>query len=490
MIGCLLFAVVAVGLVVSYGLRHDRLPGGSSMLVRWQYWRAAAQMYFDYPLAGVGPGNFAHFYTHYKPAGALEAVADPHNFALSILTQYGPLGLAGFVAMIGLPLWLAGSFNAPSQDSKKPRKEPSLKVLSTRLVIVISAVLLFVRGVLMPFGRADSIEVLLYVVFKMYVTPAAVFVIAFVFLTMPMRRSTTAKSGSSDAGPIAAVLFCGILGMLVHNLIDFAIFEPGVLTVLWVLFACLIATCRREDARNCLSLRPGPIAKVAVVAAACLAAGAYLSFVLVPAAACTSKVRGARRATSLGRFEQAHQLLKEAAHWDRLSSAPLSADAGLYYRQYKDGMAGAEDLLRQARVRLLAAMKRSSVTAHGFEDRRNSPAFKDFEKLTEVCLGLAETSASKRDDWLRQAFEACSRAIERYPGCARLQISLAQIAEQLGEGEAALVHYSRAVEIEDAYREQFEQIYPKAGRVVSRLGEEKYQLAKRRIESLSKRPGQ
>jgi hypothetical protein len=44
---------------VLYGLKHGRLPGGNSMLVRWQYWAASAHMYADHPWTGVGPGNFS-----------------------------------------------------------------------------------------------------------------------------------------------------------------------------------------------------------------------------------------------------------------------------------------------------------------------------------------------------------------------------------------------------------------------------------------------
>ena len=75
------------------------------MLVRWQYWQASAKMYADHFLTGVGPGNFAYFYPRYKLPAALETVTDPHNFLLTILTQFGPLGLVGFLALIFVPLW-------------------------------------------------------------------------------------------------------------------------------------------------------------------------------------------------------------------------------------------------------------------------------------------------------------------------------------------------------------------------------------------------
>ncbi|HSV27061.1 MAG TPA: O-antigen ligase family protein, partial [Sedimentisphaerales bacterium] len=88
---CAAATVVAVWTgIIAYGTTHDTLPGGKSMLVRWQYWTGAARMYADHPL-GVGGGNFAVWYPTYKIPAAPETVKDPHNFVLSFLTQYGPL---------------------------------------------------------------------------------------------------------------------------------------------------------------------------------------------------------------------------------------------------------------------------------------------------------------------------------------------------------------------------------------------------------------
>ena len=49
--------------------------------------------------------------------------------------------------------------------------------------------------------------------------------------------------------------------------------------------------------------------------------------------------------------------------------------------------------------------------------------------------------------------------------------------------EKALHAYQKAVEIEDRYRIQFKKMYPN-NEIVSRLGEDKYQLAKKRISEL------
>ena len=106
----IILVIILVGLcalvpvIIWYGLKFGRLPGGNSMLVRWQYWQASSKMILDYPLTGVGGGNFPSFYPHYKPSAASETVSDPHCFVLSIISQYGPLGLLGFLIIVLVPL--------------------------------------------------------------------------------------------------------------------------------------------------------------------------------------------------------------------------------------------------------------------------------------------------------------------------------------------------------------------------------------------------
>ena len=65
----LLLTGLASFAMVHYGLKHGSLPGGNSMLVRWQYWAASAHMYADHPWTGIGLSNFSEWYPHYKPAG-------------------------------------------------------------------------------------------------------------------------------------------------------------------------------------------------------------------------------------------------------------------------------------------------------------------------------------------------------------------------------------------------------------------------------------
>jgi tetratricopeptide (TPR) repeat protein len=210
------------------------------------------------------------------------------------------------------------------------------------------------------------------------------------------------------------------------------------------------------------------------VAAGVVITCVYFNYALIPAAKATAKIQQANRAISVGRFEQAHKLLDYAAEDDLLSSAPLSLNGRLYLHHFELIPRANRDLLVQAEKCLRAAIE------------RNSAAFKNYERLTEAYLLLAKVSTQQeRIDWLNKAFETASLAVEHYPGCARLRIELAKIAERLDQNDIASSQYEKAIDIEDKYRDQFRKMYPEREKIVSRLGEEKYQFAKQRLKFLT-----
>ena len=471
LIVCLLLAVGGGCVVVFYGITHDRLPGGNSMLVRWQYWTGAAKMYADHPLTGIGPGNFAYFYPHYKPAAALESVADPHNFLLSILTQYGPLGLVGFLAMVFLPLWCVISPSSTNEirDTRYDIRdsEPAFKKLAFGFVIVISAALLIIRPIVYPVPAGQTPGVVIYILFILYVMPVIAFAVGFWLLT----ASRNTQYAIRNTNITAAALFCACLGVLVHNTIDFAIFEPGVFTAFWAIMACLLALYFNQRGRTPFVSKHPPLAKVVAGAAGLVIIWAYFNYAFIPAAKATAKIKSAVR-----RPQYAHELLGQAAELDQLDPLAPNLNGRFYLQHYRDTGKEEPALLEKAGVCFLAAIE------------RNSADFKNFEKLTEVYILLAETSTQQeKTGWLNRAFDSADRAVELYPGCARLRIELAKIAEQLARTNIAVRHYKEAIDIEDSYRRQFQIMYP-GRKIFSRLGEEKYQFAKQQVKHLSEKP--
>ena len=444
--------------VVSYGLKHNRLPGGNSMLVRWQYWQAAALMYADYWLKGVGPGNFVLFYPQYKIPAALETITDPHNFILSILTQYGPLGLIGFLIMLAMPLWKA----ATTTPAQLPQPQPESGRWAFVLLSIVSAAMLIVRPIVMPLDGGNTIGVIAYVIFTLYLTPVIVFAIGCWLLGVNEKTSEPA-----DTSLTIAALWCAVIGVLIHNTIDFAIFEPGVWTSLWAVMACIAAL----DAKQSV-LRPAIPVRILMAATGLILIWACLNYAVVPVVKSTVKNQQVQQAAFEGRFEQAHNLLEAAAYDDRLSAAALSLNSRLYLRQFEDS--------DSKQIALLLNAEKCSLDAIG----RNKADFKNFEQLAEIYSAIAEISGPpEKQNRLNKAFDIASQAVKLYPGSCRLHFRLAEIAEQTGRNDEAVENYKKAVEIEDSYREQFKMMYP--GReVFSRLGEEKYKTAKQKMEIL------
>jgi tetratricopeptide (TPR) repeat protein len=295
-----------------------------------------------------------------------------------------------------------------------------------------------------------------------------------IFIAGFLLASAGETTKMSHSGITIAALFCAVLGVAFHNFIDFAIFEPGVFTVFWVIIACLIAIYSQTYPREQVVLKPAPFVKILTVAAGLLFIVVYLNYVVIPVSKTSAKIQLANRAISSGRFEQAHRLLDRASEDDSLSSDALSLNSKLYLHHFKLTSSVNRDLL-------VAAEKQSLGAIH-----RNNAAFKNYERLTEVYSLLADISKQQeKTDWLNKAFDNTWFTVEHlYPGCARLRIELAKISELLGKTDTAISQYEKAIEIEDEYRAQFREMYPKREEIVSRLGDKKYQFAKKRLTHL------
>jgi O-antigen ligase len=389
LLASLLLVTIGGYSVVSYRLKHGCLPGGNSMLVRWQYWHASVKMYADHPLTGVGPGNFVSLYPRYKQPSAIETVADPHNFLLNILTQYGPLGLAAFLAAIIVPL-------------------------------------------------------------------------AKVFF---------AQNKTKDF--VSVSLFAAVIGCLLHNCIDFAIFEPAILTTFWAIIACIIALHLNQSKKPSLVLRTNGFVRALALLFAAAAVWAHLSYVFLPVAKSSAKITLAHQAQLYGSFDEAHTMLNLAAKDDPLSPIAPAINGRMYILDFHLSPNMNPDLLIAAEQNFHEAIK------------RNNADFKNFDNLIEVYRLLAQTSTRRQGLWLNKALNAAQSAVALYPCSDGLRFQLAELADRLNKTHLAITQYEEVVNIEDKYRAQFQIMYP--GRAIfSRLGEEQYSFAKQRIKELKK----
>lgn len=458
----LVFSTAITVLAISYGRKHGSLPGGNSILVRWQYWVSATEMVKDNWLTGIGGANFNEHYPRYKTPSALETVRDPHCFPLSLLSQYGIIGLTGFLAAVLLPL-SAIMFGKKERPANTPRFCQGNLSTTTKLC-GISAVLamLLIRPILLKVNANGPIDVMFYVFGVMYLAPAFIF-----GLVLWLYSRGESKFDTNIEIEQAAVLL-GIFAMLLHNLIDFAIFEPGILTAFWAAVAFLASGKRARPVSLRLSKSVRAVIFIAVIAGLFV----FARYSLFAPAIVASNMERAKILMLTGRASSALEAMNKAIDADELSPQAALFKTDLCLNIFRRNP-------NQKRKQLLLEAEKAVITAI----ERNDAGFKSYQKLSQIYDILADLQAPGKPARYETALKAISNAIDRYPGSSELRIKAGKIAEKAGETAQAIAHYKKCVEIEDSYTLQFKKMYP-GKPVFSRIGKIKYKFATGRIEEL------
>ena len=110
-----------VGAIVTMPYLAERMTNSASLAQRLLTWRAALQLWQDFPLLGVGPGGFFWQYPAYLPIGALDEpnLHHPHNLWLEIATGWGLLGIS-WLALLLWQLWRLGQCSRSSNCATRP----------------------------------------------------------------------------------------------------------------------------------------------------------------------------------------------------------------------------------------------------------------------------------------------------------------------------------------------------------------------------------
>ena len=239
-----LSGVLLVGAaVVAHGLRHGTLFQ-RSLTFRWHYWVASFALWKDHLLTGVGWENFSQYYLQYRLPIAPEEIRDPHNLLARFATE---LGLVGVLLAVG---WLLCMFREitgrmPLSPLPDPRARPAflppikaiapliwIAAIATLLVIVCSIDLTQDPGYV-------GMEVMRRVLYGILILLAAA-ILGIADLERP----------ALDTRPAPLVLLAAVIGLgmfLIHNCIDFAMFETGP----WYVFIAI------SGAVGGMTFRPG-----------------------------------------------------------------------------------------------------------------------------------------------------------------------------------------------------------------------------------------
>lgn len=207
---------------------------GKSLGYRLEYWTASLKMIADRPILGIGPGNFQTMYPFYMLPQSSEIIADPHNFAFEMATNFGLPALILFILFLVQILLLflgKGSF----QDLVPEEKIPSAPVLIGGF---LGGIIILLLSYIIS-APVDYFFILLF-----WISLAACWGL-FVFLRKSVHISVLNEKTAQN---FTLLLLLGGFGSILLNLCAAGgIFYPAVIFPFWI-FAALMVNRDTEKA--------------------------------------------------------------------------------------------------------------------------------------------------------------------------------------------------------------------------------------------------
>jgi tetratricopeptide (TPR) repeat protein len=404
--------------VVGHGVRHGTLFH-DSLTFRWRYWVAAAKLFAAHPLAGVGWDNFGAHYLAYRLPVAAEEIKDPHNFMVRFATELGAVGLALVVAWL-LALWwdltqhAAPATVAPATAEDDDQSKPVSVLGLLAAAGVVGLVIGSVAGIdwSQP-ASYNALEVMRRVGFLcLFVVGSALAAI----------RSSQRQE--LDLRPAPWVLYATLVGLglfLLHNLVDFSLFEPGPMFLFAWLCGSALGT-RHGGASGGRRTGRGVMLGVfaATVVAWVIAAGGFA----VPVALAEGRADEGDEAVRTRRFGQA-----EASFGRALDSVPCNADYAF----------------RAARAALSDPSRDSAERAIGLLDRAialdpNRPQYWLHRAYGRLRAGPPDATAVRSD---------YERALRLDPHNVDVRLEYADVLRRFGDRGAAAQQYRDALRSND-----------------------------------------
>jgi hypothetical protein len=318
-LGAALVLLTAAG-VVAYGLSFHSLPS-ASLNFRWRYWVAAWRLHADHPLLGVGWNNFGPHYLHYRLPQAAEEILDPHSFLLRFLTETGMIGLVLAVAWIARLWWELTAADEVTGDRLQVTDRSSSTGHSSPVTYHLSPV---TCHVFLPWIIILAVAVNVPASVDFAQTWASVGRQLFdrsVLFTSLLGGAWIAAAGigTRPAPWVLYGLLAALAAFLVHNLIEFSLFETGPM----MLFSLLAGSALGMRSKTAVTTCPRAVAVLAVAVILWIAAGVVF---IVPVVRAQALADQGDTYYSAQRYDLAAADYAAAAEW-----CPYNAD--YLYRQ-------------------------------------------------------------------------------------------------------------------------------------------------------------
>jgi O-antigen ligase len=414
-VASIVLILAASGALVGYGATHGNLVN-DSLNFRWRYWVGSARLIAHHPLLGVGWNNFGDQYLAFREPIASEEIKDPHNLIVRVVAELGIVGGALLIAWL-VRLWWELTRPVSEQEpiASTCTAPPALKFI-TWLAAAAMAV-----NVLCSIDFAQDVNWIFLEVLKRGLYFALI-VMAMILVAF---RSTQRQELDDRPAPwMLAALLVAVGIFLLHNAIDFSLFESGPMWVFMMLTGAALGTrthlageLARRDSEAAPRASSRATAGMALVGLALLWIAMGLVLVL-PIVVAESKAQASDDAMRNNDLPRAAQLARSA-----YETLPFSNSDYLYRAARALPPDQGREALREAiRVNPTAGLYYRTLAT--IEKRSPAPNAKT----------------------LRDAFE---QAIALDPNDVTLRIEYAEMLEKLGLADQARQQYRTALEKND-----------------------------------------
>jgi O-antigen ligase/tetratricopeptide (TPR) repeat protein len=232
----------------------------SSMTFRWHYWLGAAKVLERHPILGIGWANFGMHYVGVRLPVASEEVKDPHNLIVRAFVELGILGGVLMLAWLARVWWeLTAKHSLPLKWQAQPAIEGDPLTFKSFCMISVLAMLLNTLAsvdFLSPTPDAGW-----FIVLQLMKRGLFLGLLLLGYAAVALRSSRQALLDDRPAPWVMYSIIVAIAVFLLHNLIDFSLFEPGAMGV----FTALLGTALgiRTELPRTTSTRPRAVIALA-----------------------------------------------------------------------------------------------------------------------------------------------------------------------------------------------------------------------------------
>jgi O-antigen ligase/tetratricopeptide (TPR) repeat protein len=231
-VGIVLLAIAAV---VGHGLYHHGLPT-DSLNFRWRYWVASMRMFRRHPIIGVGWDNFGPHYLRDRLPAASEEIRDPHDFLVRFLVELGLVGFTFMIAWLGRLWWelTRPAFPPATASSQAPSKKPNWGPVIFVAAIAVAAIVINIFSSI-DFNQSGSWVFVELVNRLLYLCA--------LLLGSLIVALRSLENPQLDERPAPWILYGILVGagvFLIHNLIEFSMFEAGPCCLLGILLGAAL----------------------------------------------------------------------------------------------------------------------------------------------------------------------------------------------------------------------------------------------------------